>query len=194
MLNGVILPLIRKFFGQQSCVPLASSNKAARLIGGRTLHSCVGLRADSSLRTSAIALQGSARARLEKRLGGAAGAAVDEWSQAPAKLFHALCLGFTYARRPLYNLPVHRHTEQPELCGRIPFLILSGDELQLPPVPQSSGFLGDLENTSYCLENELALQFSRASSTSSVSKRPCASPAHGSVRSSRKCAPRAEPG
>ena len=56
-------------------------------------------------------------------------------------------MSITYARQQTYNLDTARYA-QPKQMGRISFLALCGDHLQLPPVPKSSGLLASLENTS----------------------------------------------
>ena len=58
-----------------------------------------------------------------------------------------MCPG-VYAREHIYKLETTRYAKPNELMGRVSFLALCGDHLQLPPVPKSSGFLAPLDRTS----------------------------------------------
>ena len=43
MINDILVPLLRTYFGEHGVLALAPSNKAAREIGGTTVHSGQGL-------------------------------------------------------------------------------------------------------------------------------------------------------
>ena len=78
-----------------------------------------------------------------------AGAGVhDEALQTSAPLLHATALRTTYARQHEYKLDVARYAEPSQIMGKISFLAMCGDHLQLPPVPKSSGLLAALDGTS----------------------------------------------
>ena len=68
--------------------------------------------------------------------------------QTAATLLRAAALRTTYAREHKYKLDPARYAKPDELRGRILFLALSGDHLQLPPVPKSSGLLAPVDGTS----------------------------------------------
>ncbi|CAJ1379200.1 unnamed protein product, partial [Effrenium voratum] len=72
----------------------------------------------------------------------------DEFSQIPAALFHGVSLRACYARRHAYQLDLNSYASSPGLFGHIPVLLLFGDHLQLPPVPQSTSFFASLDGTS----------------------------------------------
>ena len=68
----------------------------------------------------------------------------DEALQTAATLFHAAALRTTYASEHIYKLDTTRYDD--ELMGRVSFLALCGDHLQVPPVPKSSDdILGRLD-------------------------------------------------
>ena len=148
IINGVLSPLFTAFYGQKGLLKVASSNKAARLLGGRTIHTANGLLATSSLRTSQLRLTKSARPKLEKLLIPCGAKIIDEFSQLQATLFHADCLRSSYARAAYYNFSVKDYNKPGEIMGRMPVTILAGDELQLPPIPHTSGFFGSIEDSS----------------------------------------------
>ena len=72
----------------------------------------------------------------------------DEALQTAAPLLHATALRTTYARQHEYNLDIARYAEPSQIMGKISFLSMCGDHLQLPPVPKSSGLLAPLDGTS----------------------------------------------
>jgi hypothetical protein len=146
VLMKVLRPLFLAFFGPRGCLQLASSNKAAHLVGGRTLHTAAGLRADSSLRTSALATP--ALEKMQRLLVPVGAVMLDEFSQTQAQLLHAMALRTTYARASAHKLVVANYNRPKDRFGRVPLLLMSGDELQLPPVPPSSGLIADLEGAS----------------------------------------------
>ena len=144
----VLTPLFEAFYGPAGCVRLAPSNKAARLIGGRTMHAAQGLTPASSLRTAALRLTGMARKKVEQVMIPAGAVVCDEFSQIQSPMLHATALRSTYARASHYSLNVGDYTNQTELFGRIGILAIFGDHLQLPPVPKSVGLLACLEHAS----------------------------------------------
>ena len=143
ILNKILIPLFRAYFGPRGCILTAPSNKAARLIKGRTIHATQGMTPDNSLRTAALRLSGT-RSKLERTMGPAGAKITDEWSQLQASMNHADALRTTYAREQQHKLNRYDYTMPGERFGRMPFVIYSGDHLQLPPVPKSSGLLAPL--------------------------------------------------
>ena len=150
LIKKVLQPLFDLYFGSRGTVLQAQSNKAARVIGGKTIHSSAGLLAHSSLRTSSLSLQqGSAQQKKLEAIHVPAGAEVfDEWSQIPAALFHAHMFRIMDARRTQYKLRQSDYHTPDNICGRISVLLLAGDHLQLPPVPKTTSLLAPLEGTS----------------------------------------------
>eukprot|EP00438_Fugacium_kawagutii_P029642 Skav202685 [mRNA] locus=scaffold1791:746792:748141:- [translate_table: standard] len=78
-------------------------------------------------------------------MGQAGGVIVDEISQVQAPLLHAVSLRMTYARMLRYNLNPNAYATVWETFGKTGFVLLSGDHLQLPPVPQRTSLLAPLE-------------------------------------------------
>ena len=64
------------------------------------------------------------------------------------ELNHAASLRTTYAREAKYGLNRNNYSSPQERYGRIPILWYSEDQLQLPPVPESSSMLAPLEGKS----------------------------------------------
>ena len=145
----IILPLLETYFHPEGVLRRAPSNKPARLIGGRTMHSGQGLTPENSMRTAALALNAQSRQKLGLTHADAGALYIDESSQLQGELNNACALRTTYAREGKYQ-EVNRNTySRPlERFGRIAFLIYSQDHLQLPPVPPSSSMLASLEGTS----------------------------------------------
>ena len=60
----VILPLLEAYYGPEGVLRRAPSNKPARLIGGRTMHSGQGLTPENSMRTASLALNAQSQQKL----------------------------------------------------------------------------------------------------------------------------------
>ena len=72
---------------------------------------------------------------------------VDEFGQLQGQLWHACCLLFSIARAQHYDLVLEDYAKPKELAGRVSFPCLSGDHLQLPPVPKSTSLFAPLAGT-----------------------------------------------
>ena len=70
---------------------------------------------------------------------------IDEYSQLQCEINNAAALRTTYARENAYNLDKSVYHKPLERYGRTAILAYSGDRLQLPPVPESSGLLASIE-------------------------------------------------
>jgi hypothetical protein len=109
IINKVLVPLLEAFYGSQSVMKEASSNKAARLLGGKTIHAANELNGGSSLRTVHLRFN----ERRAKVLGNIyckiAGKVIDEHAQINAKLFHADAYITSLARAPIYRLAPERY-------------------------------------------------------------------------------------
>jgi hypothetical protein len=149
LMQVVVVPTLRTFF--EKVVLTAPSNRAARGFdpSAKTLHSISGLRPVDSLRTSNLQIKSDRmRKRMDANQTHAGAWAHDEALQTAAALWHAACLKTTYARETFYNLDPTRYAMPNEILGRTSWVGLTGDHLQLPPVPKESGFLAPMENKS----------------------------------------------
>ena len=145
--TDIVLPLLETFFHPEGVLRRAPSNKPARLIGGRTMHSGQGLTPESSMRTHALALNVQTRQKVAVTHVDAGVLYIDEYSQLSGELNHARALRTTYARESTYGLNKDIYFKPQERWGRLPVVVYSGDHLQLPPVPASSSMLAPLEGT-----------------------------------------------
>ncbi|CAK9022774.1 unnamed protein product [Durusdinium trenchii] len=148
IINMVLRPLFEAVFGDGSMQALAPSNKAARQIHGRTMHSANKLRKDSSLRTVHLRVSAETRKALECNTVPLAAIVIDEFSQCIGQMLHADALRKSYGRQRALGLELHRYAELDESWGRMPVVVISGDELQLPPVPFSHSLLASVDGTS----------------------------------------------
>ena len=146
--TGVILPLLETYFHREGVLRRAPSNKPARLIGGRTMHSGQGLTPNNSMRTAALALNPQSRQKLSATHEDAGALFIDEFSQLQGELNHAGALRTTYSREVKYKLDRNVYYAPQERWGRIAVLDYAGDHLQMPPVPVTSSMLAPLEGTS----------------------------------------------
>ena len=148
LINYFFVPLCRAFFGTSAVVLAAPSNKAARGIHGKTMHSLLGFTPDTSLRTSALALTTQRRVKLERTFLNAGAIIEDEYSMLPGNMNHAASLLATYARESKFGLRREDYARPGERYGRMPLVAWCGDHLQLPPVPKKNSLLAPLEQTS----------------------------------------------
>ena len=102
--TDIVLPLLETFFHPEGVLRRAPSNKPARLIGGRTMHSGQGLTPESSMRTHALALNVQTRQKLAVTHVDAGVLYIDEYSQLSGELNHSGALRTTYARESTYGL------------------------------------------------------------------------------------------
>ncbi len=148
IVTKVLDVLFRMFFGPRGCVRTAYSNKASRLIGGRTSHKISKI---TPKRANFLGLRvaNDAEQKALECLWVPAGALIkDEFSQNPAAMENAICLRAAYARAPTYNLDVEARATPGHTFGDMPIVVTCGDELQLPPVPETSSLLTPIEGRS----------------------------------------------
>jgi hypothetical protein len=74
----IILPLLETYYHPEGVLRRAPSNKPARLIGGRTMHSGQGLTPENSMRTAALALNAQSRQKLSLTHADAGALYIDE--------------------------------------------------------------------------------------------------------------------
>ena len=126
IINRVLRPLFSAFFGPNAVQTQAPSNKAARQIHGKTMHSANKLRVDSSLRTVHLRLTSATRKSLELSTVPLGAMILDEFSQCIGQMLHADSLRKTYGRQSAYDLELHRYAEPQETWGRMPVVIIAG--------------------------------------------------------------------
>jgi hypothetical protein len=148
MIHHFLVPLCRVFFGNTGVVLAAPSNKAARGIGAKTLHSLLGFTPENSLRTAALGLTTQKRVKLERTFLPAGAMLHDEHSMLPGAMNHAASLLAAYARESQFCLRRQDYALPRERYGRMPLLGYFGDHLQLPPVPKKNSLLAPLDGTS----------------------------------------------
>ena len=148
IINMVLRPLFETVFGDGSMQAQAPSNKAARQIQGRTMHSANKLRKDSSLRTVHLRVTAETKKALECNTVPLAAIVIDEFSQCIGQMLHADALRKSYGRQQALGLEIHRYAEFDETWGRMPVVVIAGDELQLPPVPFAHSLLASTDGTS----------------------------------------------
>ena len=147
MLEKVICPTYATYFERidKAC----PSNKAARLFNAKTMHALNGFTPTDSLRTANIRIRTDRMRKRTQAVHIKSGALfIDEYGQLQCQLWHANNLLWSIARQPRYNLRLDDYALPREICGRISKIHLSGDHLQLPPVPKSTSLLADIEGTS----------------------------------------------
>ena len=147
MLEKVICPTYETFF--ELTARATPSNKSARLFNAKTVHSLNGFRPSDSLRTVNIRIRTDTMRKRTRAVHERCGALfIDEYGQLPTTIWHAACLLWTIARQGRYKLKMEDYHRTRETSGRLSKKVLSGDHLQLPPVPKSASLLADIEGTS----------------------------------------------
>ena len=99
LITMVLSPLFKRYFGPRGLVTTAFSNKAARLVNGKTSHALAKLRGTKSLAMPHLRLRGDKDSRALAAVWVPAGALVkDEFSQQSASLERALAVRAMYGR------------------------------------------------------------------------------------------------
>jgi len=149
IINQVLTPLFRRFYGPRGLIKTAFANKPARLIKGKTSHTLVKMRGAQSLTIARLRITNDKQRRGLAAVWAPAGALVkDEFTQQPATLEHALVVRATYGRETFHDL-VSADYAQPETnYASLPYVVTSGDPLQFPPVPMTSSLLAEPEGQS----------------------------------------------
>ena len=137
--------------GESGYAAAAQSNHAAQNLGprGRTLHSANGLLMIDSLQTARLRLNPRTQKKIIRLPGSLGVDVIDELGCVSGSLLHADALRKTYGRSLQHNLTATAYMKPNETWGRMPAKILSGDFLQLPPVPQSASLLASTKGQSY---------------------------------------------
>ena len=163
MLLEVVSPTYEAFFTRVARA--TPSNKSARLFKAKTVHSMNAMTPQHSLRAADVRVANSSRRKVRAIHERAGALLIDEFSQLQAKLFHANNLFWSVARQDKYNLALQDYALPREIAGRASKLVLSGDHLQLPPVPASHSLLAPIEV--HLTSTKLARQCSQGYRTSS---------------------------
>ena len=147
MLEEVLCPTYGTFFERADRA--TPSNKSARLFKAKTVHSLNGIRPSDSLRPINIRIRTDSMRERSQAVRARSGALfIDEYGQLQTTLFHANCFLWTIARQARYNLKLEKYAKPRETAGRVSKLCLSGDHLQIPPVPKDTSLLADIESKS----------------------------------------------
>ena len=149
IINLVLTPLFRRFYGTRGLVLTAFANKPARLIKGKTSHSLAKIRGAQSLTMPRLRVKSDKERRALAAVWAPVGAMVkDEFTQQPATLEHAIAVRATYGREQSHNLRCADYAQPETNYASIPFVITAGDPLQFPPVPATSSLLAEPEGQS----------------------------------------------
>jgi hypothetical protein len=149
VITQVLTPLLKVFYGRRGVMIEAASNKAARGVGGITLHAANKLMGSSSLITVNLRTKPKQKAAMQ-RYGRLGAKLFDEFSQLNAKLFHADAYCTAMGRSGTHKkVDTSRYADYDQTWGALPIVGVGGDELQLPPVPMQAGLFAPIEGTSH---------------------------------------------
>ena len=206
IINRVLTPVLEAYYGPAGVMKEAPSNKAARLIKGSTLHAANGLFGNSSLLTPHLRLKPRAK-RYVRQMGRLGAKIFDEFSQINSRLFHADAYMTSVARARAASdsaqasetssvacsegvvVEASKYTDPEHSWGAMPVVVVSGDELQFPCVPQARGLLASIVGTGdeqkccgeivFQLRRSLQAHHSKAFPRSDARKHPAQDAAEG---------------
>ena len=142
IINFALAKLFRRFYGDKGLVLTAFSNKAARLIKGKTSHTLAKIRGGQSLAIARLRVRDDAERRALAAVWAPAGALVkDEFTMQPGPLEHAIAVRAIYGRERYHNLRCADYARPETNYASLPYVITAGDPLQFPPVPATSSLL-----------------------------------------------------
>ena len=133
---GICRRLFEHFLGAGSCVAMASSNSAARGIGGDTIHSCCHMHGESSL--GLRSLSKGISDGLKDRWRDTRVLIIEEISLVSPRLLGAASYRICCARRVSHCVDPDLYASVGNMFGRIQIVILLGDFMQLPPFENRS--------------------------------------------------------
>ena len=146
IINYVLAKLFRNFYGDKGLVLTAFSNKASRLIEGKTSHTLTKLRGGQSLIMHRLRVKDNNERRALAAVWAPAGALVkDEFTQQPGALEHAIAVRATYGRERYHGLHCADYARSETNYASLPYVITVGDPLQFPPVPATNSLLSEPE-------------------------------------------------
>ena len=142
IINGALAKLFRHFYGKKGVVLTAFSNKAARLIKGKTSHTLAKIRGGQSLVIARLRVRDDAERRALAAVWAPSGALVkDEFTMQPGPLEHAIAVRAIYGRERYHNLSCADYARPETNYASLPYVITAGDPLQFPPVPATASLL-----------------------------------------------------
>ena len=125
--------LLRDVFHDGGELAVASSNSAARVIGGETIHSALKMSAQQPLGIDKLS-----NAKVDNdsidRLSALEALIVEEVSMVPSALLGALSLRMCVARQKTKGCDKDLYTERGHMFGGVPIVMFLGDFYQLGPV------------------------------------------------------------
>ena len=146
IINYVVAKLFRRFYGDKGLVLTAFSNKASRLIKGKTSHNLTKIRGAQSLSMPRLRVKDDKERRSLAAIWTPAGALVkDEFTQQPGALEHAIAVRATYGRERYHGLHCADYARPETNYASLPYVLTAGDPLQFPPVPATSSLLAEPE-------------------------------------------------
>ena len=141
--------LLREVFNDGGELAVASSNSAARVIGGETIHSALKMSAQQSLSIDKLAKVKVDNDSID-RLSALEAVIVEEVSMVPSALLGALSYRLCRARKITKGCDPELYTERGHMFGGVPIVMFLGDFYQLGPVRKGgirSSLLHRLPNT-----------------------------------------------
>ena len=124
--------LFRAVFGDGAELAVASSNSAARVIGGETIHSAFKLSSMQSMSLDVLARQKVDHIR--DRMNDLEALIVEEVSMVPSALLGAASYRMCAARAGAKGCQPDLYTERGHMFGGVPIVMFLGDFFQLGPV------------------------------------------------------------
>ena len=129
---AILQALMLRFFGADSCVAVASSNSAARVIGGDTVHSSLRLSGQSSMRLGKLCEH--VTDDLKDFWTPVEALIVEEVSLMSPDLLGALSFRTSLARQAKHNCDPNLYQHPEHMFGKIPIVVYLGDFMQLAPI------------------------------------------------------------
>ena len=130
-LLGIVQKITQRVWPEGSYIAMASSNSAARGIGGDTFHSCLHLHGEAGLGLPTLSRGVTNEMKDEWR--DVMVCVIDEISLVSCRLFGGASYRICLARRETHSCQPSLYMEPGHLFGGIPIVILAGDFLQLCP-------------------------------------------------------------
>jgi hypothetical protein len=128
----VVNKVVLQYFGKRGLKLVAAANSAARLLGGKTMHSAAKLTRKQALNAKALKPNSRCRKALETEWEQLVFLLGDEIGLANPRLLAGLSRRASYGRRDLYDLDMKKLIEQP--FGQVLVQVLMGDFMQINPV------------------------------------------------------------
>ena len=131
-MTEVVTQVIRRSFGKGGVKAIASSNSAARLLAGKTMHAAGKMGRGQSLKAKKLKPNSRAKKALDAEWDRLLLLLADEIGQASPPLLAGCSRRASFGRRDLMRLKMTRAIEEP--FGLVLLVVLMGDFMQLNPV------------------------------------------------------------